>query len=566
MVSDQVLAWVKTASAGDQGAFERLVETYERPVCAIAYSLVGDRAASEDVAQEAFIAAWNGLGQLRSPERFSSWLYAITRNLAKSALREGIRERRATSLTDAEAKAVAGPDSNAEVADTADAVWDSLEKLPDHYREVMVMYYREGESISAVAESLGLTEACVKQRLSRGREKLRDKVAHLVEDVLRSTGPSSGFASGVVAGLALTSTQMAVAQTGLAAAAGKSAAASGTGAGFAGAAFWLGPLLGMTGGFFGMWASIRNTPTLAVRRFMLIIAAYTYGFVWLFLGYQGLCGILLWETPWRMAAACGAGWFVYLIALALFIWKSNTRAQRIVAAEHSEDEREIDIKLVNSYTQPRVWRAFGIGIPIGILGSAGVVWWTYSLPAVSWVMGLAVALICHAMFTMLYRYGASMAADEVAFEATAPNIEPMNWLGRTMPSTTDQQQPTLSNDIGALAGGIVGGAAWLFIACLQAGDFAVGAGYAVVIIAILAGAIVVRKNCPDLRRWVFFWSLMACGIVTAAVIGGRWRRLFEIEEYLAAIYDLMAGLIVFGIYGAIATAILLAIRPQEKTN
>ncbi len=199
------------------------------------------------------------------------------------------------------------------------------------------MFYREDGSIRSIAESVDISEDAAKQRLSRGRQMLKTKVAALVETTLEQTRPGTAFTIAVLAGLPALSSQAMAAGT-AASVAGKTAAggkasllAAGAGAGILGGL--LGTLIGMSGGFFGMWASIRNSPTLRVRRYSLKMCAVVYAFVWLFLGLQGLGGALTWQrpsagVPWMIL--CWVGYIPVLIAMIL---RGNRNYERILAED-----------------------------------------------------------------------------------------------------------------------------------------------------------------------------------------------------------------------------------------
>ncbi len=80
-------------------------------------------------------------------------------------------------------------------------VWTALERLPATYREPLVLFYREQQSIKQVALGLGLTEETAKQRLSRGRLSLRDNMGELVEQTLQAGRPRKAAAAAVLAAI-----------------------------------------------------------------------------------------------------------------------------------------------------------------------------------------------------------------------------------------------------------------------------------------------------------------------------------------------------------------------------
>jgi len=136
--------------------------------------------------------------------------------------------------------------SNEELA----ILWRSLERIPENYREPLVLFYREHQSIEAVAQNLELTEDAVKQRLSRGRKMLHEQVLAFVEGALERTNPGKTFTLGVVAALPLlTTTAKAATATVTATKGGAMAKATGAGA-FLQAIAALSPIL-LLGGFFG---------------------------------------------------------------------------------------------------------------------------------------------------------------------------------------------------------------------------------------------------------------------------------------------------------------------------
>ena len=209
---------VSRSLTGNREAFGDIVSRYQTLVCSVAFSGTGSLSQSEDVAQETFIAAWKQLGGLREPEKLRPWLCGIARNLTCDALRKQGREPShgaepldaLAGLPTPELQPVEITVSNEEAV----IMWRSLERIPDIYREPLVLFYREHKSIESVALSLDLTEDTVKQRLSRGRKMLHEQVIALVEGTLERTNPGRTFTIGVLASLpALTFSAKAAAAT-----------------------------------------------------------------------------------------------------------------------------------------------------------------------------------------------------------------------------------------------------------------------------------------------------------------------------------------------------------------
>lgn len=189
---------LEASRRGEHAAFGALVERYQDVVCAVSYSRTRDQALSEDVAQDTFLAAWRQLDQLREPTRLRSWLCGIAKNLARKARRKTDRE---TPIEEPELVARDNPFDAVSEAQAERVVGEALARVPETYRDVLVLYYREQRSAKDVAEALAISESAVLQRLARGRKYLADGVTALVEKSLRTRRPRRDLAAAVVAAL-----------------------------------------------------------------------------------------------------------------------------------------------------------------------------------------------------------------------------------------------------------------------------------------------------------------------------------------------------------------------------
>lgn len=230
---------------GDARAFGQLVERYQSLVCSAAFNCCGNLALSEDLAQEAFIVAWQKLSDLKDTSKFKAWIYAIVRNLANRAMQRQVRSH-VTALdvvpdveTDLES-----PIAHAIRAEEELLVWRALGEIPHNYREPLILFYREEQSVARVAEALDLSHDVVKQRLSRGRKMLQHQLAATVESVLRNSKPGKTFTAAVLAGLTGVSANTAAAagiSSSVLSVAGMTSTSGGAAAGLG--SLWLGPLL-----------------------------------------------------------------------------------------------------------------------------------------------------------------------------------------------------------------------------------------------------------------------------------------------------------------------------------
>jgi RNA polymerase sigma factor (sigma-70 family) len=289
---------VAATLAGDRRAFGRIVERYQRLLCSLAYSATGELSQSEDLAQEAFVEGWRQLANLREPEKLRAWLCGILR-FKVSRLRRADRHE---PVRRADALETAGTieSGDAPVGDQAiyqeeqALMWSALERVPEIYREPLVLYYREHRSIEHVAVALELSEDAVKQRLARGRKVLQEKVLAFVEGALARSTPGKLFTMGVLAALPALGTPT----TAHAAVIGTGAAVHGTMlAKTTGLATLISSGSGAISAFMSLRVGLDQSRTPRERR---AIAKVTVGFV------LGASGFLL--SVWLLRAASWRWW------------------------------------------------------------------------------------------------------------------------------------------------------------------------------------------------------------------------------------------------------------------
>ncbi len=234
---------IQWSRKGDSSAYGALVKKHQSLVCSVAYSRCGDLAKSEDLAQEAFLIAWQKLEDLKEIVKFKGWICAIVRNLAHQALKREARSNPKAVALEAVAEYSAktvSPIERVISEEQEQLIWEALADIPEDYREPMILFYREEQSIARVAEALELSQDAVKQRLSRGRKMVKQHLTSTVEVALRKSKPSKAFTSAVVLGLSAAKAETAIA-AGTAGAAAKVASGVGTGSGLS--LLYLSPLL-----------------------------------------------------------------------------------------------------------------------------------------------------------------------------------------------------------------------------------------------------------------------------------------------------------------------------------
>ena len=181
------LALVQAAKGGDLEAFSQLVNRYDRNVFRIAQHITHNEEDAQDVVQDAFLKAYQNLGQFQGNSKFYTWLVRIAVNEALMKLRKRRTDRTVSLDEDVETEDGTMP---REVADWSpnpeqlygqgelgDILKKTIQGLPPGFRTVFVLRDVEGLSTEETAEMLGLSVPAVKSRLLRARLQLRERLA-----------------------------------------------------------------------------------------------------------------------------------------------------------------------------------------------------------------------------------------------------------------------------------------------------------------------------------------------------------------------------------------------------
>lgn len=168
---------IRKCLEGDADSYSLLVDRYKTMVYNVAYRMVGDEDIAKDLAQEGFIAAYNGLGQFRFGAKFSSWLYSIVLNKC----RDHLRLTKPTVSTDDIAEVMpdrsTSPEQAAAAGQSKDILQQALGALPEDYREVLILKHIEELDYLEIAAITGTGITALKVRAHRGREMLRKILA-----------------------------------------------------------------------------------------------------------------------------------------------------------------------------------------------------------------------------------------------------------------------------------------------------------------------------------------------------------------------------------------------------
>ena len=179
--------------AGEERAFEELVDRYQGRLLNFVYRTIGDRDRAEDLVQEVFIRVYRHIGRFDRSKKFSTWIYTIASNLAKNELRNRSRnplvlfqtikakfedEERPLQFEDVHTR----PDDLFRKRHLREMVEQSVGQLPAHHREVFVLRELEGKSYEEIAEIMETPIGTVMSRLHRGRRQLRGLLADVARD------------------------------------------------------------------------------------------------------------------------------------------------------------------------------------------------------------------------------------------------------------------------------------------------------------------------------------------------------------------------------------------------
>lgn len=167
---------VNQCLGGDLNAFEILIERYKRAVYNTAYRMMGNREEAEDVSQEAFIRMYNSLSRYNPEYKFMTWAMKVTTNLCLDSL----RKRKGEMLPIDEGFEIKDekdtPEEEYIRKENQKLVQDAIMKLPDKYREFLILFHLRNLSYQEIIDITGESLTIVKNRLYRARQMLKEEL------------------------------------------------------------------------------------------------------------------------------------------------------------------------------------------------------------------------------------------------------------------------------------------------------------------------------------------------------------------------------------------------------
>ena len=183
-INEKVL--LERASAGDTSAFNELMTQHEQKMYAVALRMCANREDAQDCLQEAMLRVYRAIAGFKGQSNFSTWLYRITMNTCLDELRRK-KKKQNTSLDGLldqgwmPSDEGIGPEKQALMHELRTKMSGAIQELPEEMRLAVVLRDVQGFSYDEVAQMTEVSVGTVKSRISRGREKLREKLKEYLE-------------------------------------------------------------------------------------------------------------------------------------------------------------------------------------------------------------------------------------------------------------------------------------------------------------------------------------------------------------------------------------------------
>ena len=172
---------IARATSGDPAAFNSLMQQHEGRMYAVALRMCANREDAQDCLQEAMLRIYRAISGFKGESSFATWVYRITMNTCLDELRKR-KNRQSTSLDNlldmgwSPTDETNVPEKHAIRNESRRALQSAIANLPEDMRSAIVLRDIEGLSYDEIAQALGINIGTIKSRISRGREKLREKL------------------------------------------------------------------------------------------------------------------------------------------------------------------------------------------------------------------------------------------------------------------------------------------------------------------------------------------------------------------------------------------------------
>ncbi|MEO8885927.1 MAG: RNA polymerase sigma factor [Mucilaginibacter sp.] len=182
-LSDTVL--IDQTLAGNQSAYAELVKRHQRFVFTLALRFVKKREDAEEIAQDCFVKAYRSLNQFQHQSKFSTWLYTIVYTTAMSSLRK--KQLDISSIDDEkntiqiEAFSTGYEMNNVEKKSRSFYLNEAISQLLPDDAVIITLFYKGEQSIDEIATTLNIEKNSVKVKLFRARQRLKEKLEHILK-------------------------------------------------------------------------------------------------------------------------------------------------------------------------------------------------------------------------------------------------------------------------------------------------------------------------------------------------------------------------------------------------
>ena len=180
------LGLIERAARGDGAAFSDLMAVHEAKMYAVALRMCGNHEDAQDCLQDAMIRIYRAISGFKGQSSFSTWVYRITTNTCLDELRRR-KTRQNTSLDGlldagwSPSDDMDTPERHALASERRREISRAIAELPEDMRAAIILRDVQGFAYDEIAEMLGANVGTIKSRISRGREKLREKLSETLE-------------------------------------------------------------------------------------------------------------------------------------------------------------------------------------------------------------------------------------------------------------------------------------------------------------------------------------------------------------------------------------------------